>query len=115
MIIITQIILFILLAFIVLFLQRFLSKSLNLALIIGFIIASIFVFFPTLLNNIASLFGIGRGVDFVFYMTIPLLAIVAIRSGLSARKNSNKIVKLTRAEAIEKFKERYPNLRNKTG
>jgi hypothetical protein len=107
MIIITQLILFVLLGLIVIFLQRFFSKNINLALIVGFIIASIFVFFPKVLSEVAAAFGIGRGVDFAFYITIPLIAIVAIRSGLSARRNGSKIVQLTRVEAIEKFKLRY--------
>ncbi len=107
MIILLQILLFILIALVVIYLQRFLSKSLNLIAILGFVVSSAFVFFPVLLTQVASFFGIGRGVDFAFYLIIPVIAIVAIRSGLSARKNSDKIVQLTRAEALENFKRTY--------
>ena len=109
MIIVVQIFLFILIAIIILYLLRFLSKSVNFILLIAFVAASIFVFFPALLSKVAQFFGIGRGVDFAFYIIIPLVAIVAVKSGLNSRKNRDKIVQFVRSEALENFKKQYPS------
>jgi hypothetical protein len=89
------------------------SKSVNFMLLIAFVASSIFVFFPALLSRLASFFGIGRGVDFAFYIIIPLIAIVAIRTGLSSRKNRDKIVQFVRAEAIDNFKKELNAKSNK--
>lgn len=103
MTIILQITLFTLGGIFILYLQRFLKNGLNFILLILFIAFSVVVFFPDILNTVASFFGIGRGVDLVFYLTIPIIAIITLRQSLAIKKNSEKITELTRNQTIDDF------------
>ncbi|MCX6131978.1 MAG: DUF2304 domain-containing protein [Proteobacteria bacterium] len=65
-----------------------------------------FSFFPTLIQSMASVLGVGRGADFLLYLTV--LAVISL-SGIVVVKNrqqEEKIVNLTRYIALQESQTR---------
>jgi hypothetical protein len=102
-----QLLLFTLGGLFLLYLQRFLNGNLNLLLLLSFIIFGVFVFSPDGLNLIAEYIGIGRGVDVIIYLAIPIISIISIKQSLAIKQNSEKLAEITRSQAVKDFKEEY--------
>ena len=60
----------------------------------------ILIAFPELSTSIAHLFGIGRGVDFLFYIAHLLVIVVLVHQYQKQQDQDRKIVKLLREMAI---------------
>jgi hypothetical protein len=85
------------------YLQRFLGNKLNTILMVLFLALCTFVIAPNWLNRVASIFGIGRGVDLVFYVVLPMLAIFSLRLSIKLKEQKNKTARLVRSLSINRF------------
>ena len=63
----------------------------------------IFIFFPKILNFLGEQFNIGRGVDLAFYIILPLLSIMTLRSSIRTRENTQRINKLVRQQTLDQY------------
>ncbi len=82
------------------------TQKIGISLVFGAII--LFASYPELANTIAHYFGIGRGVDFVFYLSFLTLFFFAFNLYLGLRESHEQITLLTRAFAITQS--RIPDL-----
>ena len=73
-------------------------------LAVGMIIA---VLFPGITNNIANLFGVGRGADLLLYLTVVVFIFYVLNNYLSQQKQRDEIYRLARKLAVLDAKERY--------
>jgi hypothetical protein len=64
----------------------------------------IFSFLPDLSTNVANFFGIGRGADFLFYISHIVLFFVAFLNYLQSKNIEQKWTKLIRHLAIKEAK-----------
>lgn len=64
----------------------------------------IVVFFPQILSNIASILGIGRGVDVLVYSSISILFYLIFRLYIKLEETEMEITKLVREIALRKKK-----------
>ncbi len=93
----------ILLAFILLFVyfirirSRFLDRVTGLLL---FLLAGLFIAFPDMSTRIAALFGVGRGVDLVFYFLFVFAGFVLVMLYSGMQENQRQITCLARAVAL---------------
>ncbi len=80
------------------------SRSSYIDSIIIFILlitALLFVAFPQFSTKVASLLGVGRGVDMIFYISHLFLAFIVLKLYLKVRKLNEIITKIVRTKAIE--------------
>ncbi len=66
----------------------------------GGLIISILILFPDLSTRIANFFGIGRGADFIFYLSHLLVFYVLVRQYLQYLKMNQALTTLTREIAL---------------
>jgi hypothetical protein len=59
------------------------------------------VAFPQFSTKVASLLGVGRGVDMIFYISHLFLAFIVLKLYLKVRKLNEIITKIVRTKAIE--------------
>lgn len=88
-------------ALVILYFARLRSRStdgLLVALCFGF--AALLVIRPTVATKIANLVGIGRGVDLIFYLAIPGLALMVLLLFARTRDLNSKLTLTLRELAI---------------
>src|SRR5438552_3173731 len=68
-------------------------------MIIGLLglVLCIFIFFPAFTSRMAEFFGIGRGVDFVFYLAHVFWAYIVARLYVGQQRLQYQLTELTRA------------------
>jgi small membrane protein len=82
-------------------LSRRRSRLTGRVILLGFVlILSVFILFPNITTQIANLFGVGRGTDFLFYLFALFIMYVISLLYIRLRDQDRKITKLTRALAI---------------
>jgi hypothetical protein len=64
------------------------------------IIGAVFVVFPSLANDTAKVFGVGRGADLILYFFIVLMLGIALNLHLKLRSIQDTITDLGRAIAL---------------
>lgn len=89
----------------VMFAVRFLPGDRSLAIkrlfAILFAVGAIFaILFPDVLTSIANFFGIGRGVDFLFYIFIIAVLLFAVAAVRSKARADARVTELARAVAL---------------
>ena len=62
------------------------------------------VYFPSLTNYLAILFGIGRGIDVIIYLSIAALFYLIFRLYVKLEENQKSITLLVREIAMQKRK-----------
>lgn len=67
--------------------------------------ADIAVIQPEITTTIANRFGIGRGVDFVVYLSIILIFFILFRLHLKVESISRDITELIRQRALDEIEE----------
>ena len=83
------------------FLRKTRSKGSTIVLlIIAAVAAAIFILWPDFTTRIARLLGVGRGTDFVLYISIMLFAYVIIHLFGRIRKLEQLTTELLRRDAI---------------
>lgn len=58
------------------------------------------ILFPDILTSIANFFGIGRGVDFLFYVFIIAVLLFAVAAVRSKARGDARVTELARAVAL---------------
>lgn len=66
--------------------------------------SSLILFDPELLNKVARFFGVGRGVDFVNYLFMIVVAFLLARFYLESKDQDDRITKIARELSILKAK-----------
>ncbi len=86
----------------VVFLTRFRKKIMDI-LMLGVLVlaAAVFIIWPDLTNTIAKFFGVGRGADLVFYMSILIFWFIIVKLFDRIRKLEQVITELVRKDAME--------------
>ncbi len=80
---------------------RLRSKLIDtIAVVVIFGCASVLVMHPRLATRIATLVGVGRGVDLVFYIAIPGLAFLILLLFSKLRSIEAKLTKTIRQQAL---------------
>lgn len=69
-----------------------------------FILGIVFILRPHLSQTLASFFGVGRGVDLIFYFLFILIFFLFIALFYKTRNLGKTIIDLVRAKAIEEAK-----------
>lgn len=64
------------------------------------ILATIFVWYPEATNQLAQTFGIGRGTDFVLYVSLVTIFFVLFRLHVKLESMSRDVTKLVREKAL---------------
>lgn len=62
--------------------------------------ANIIVLFPEMTNFVANVFGIGRGADFILYISVAILFYLLLRVEISIERQNRIITQLARDKAI---------------
>ncbi|HBW74411.1 MAG TPA: hypothetical protein DEF59_04090 [Candidatus Magasanikbacteria bacterium] len=105
-----QIVLFLLIAFVVLRIAaRFRAKDMGVFVFLSWLVfwslAAIVVWRPELSTEIAQVFGVGRGADFVTYIALIALFYGFFRLGVRLERQERNISKLTQALALREGEE----------
>lgn len=66
----------------------------------------ILIFWPQGVQMVARTFGIGRGSDFIFYVSIVILFNVVFRLHIKIEQMARQITKMVRKDALENASER---------
>ncbi len=70
---------------------------------------ALLILFPEIARRLASLVGIGRGVDFVIYPTVIWLVRESLVSRRRRREEEERLTELVRAVAIERARDVSPS------
>lgn len=89
----------------VVFAVRFLHGDRSLAIkrlfAVLFALGAIFaILFPDILTSIANFFGVGRGIDFLFYVFIIAVLLFAVAAVRSKARADARVTELARAVAL---------------
>jgi len=88
-------------ALVVLYFARLRSRASDmLVVMLCFGVAILLVFRPDVATNLAHVFGIGRGVDLILYLTIPGLAMMILVLFARTRDMNAKLTTVVRELAI---------------
>lgn len=69
-----------------------------------FLVGIVFILRPGISQSIASFFGVGRGVDLIFYFLFVLIFFLFIALFYKTRNLGKTIIDLVRSKAIEEAK-----------
>lgn len=69
--------------------------------ILFWLVADVFVWWPESTHLIANLFGIGRGADFVFYISIALIFYLLFRLNIKIEGLNRSLTKVVRQDALK--------------
>ena len=72
----------------------------GLVMALCFAVAALLVIRPTLATHIANVVGIGRGVDLIFYVSIPGLALMVLLLFARTRDLNLKLTAMVRENAL---------------
>lgn len=67
--------------------------------------AAVFIIWPNLTNTIAARFGVGRGADLVFYVSILIFWFVVLKLYARIRKLEQTLTQIIREDALNKAQE----------
>lgn len=84
-------------------LRNSLFDILLLFILIG--IATVFILFPDLSNDLAHSLGVGRGADLVFYTSILIFWFVVLKLYARVRKLEQTVTQIIRKEAMDEAEE----------
>jgi hypothetical protein len=76
----------------------------RLALLLAFFAAVVAVAFPTLINDLANLLGVGRGTDLILYVLVVVFVGNSIASAAQNRQLHREITHLARVIALRDAK-----------
>ncbi len=65
------------------------------------VVATVFVWYPESTNIIARTFGIGRGTDFVLYVSLVVIFFVLFRLHVKIESMSRDVTKVVRDKALD--------------
>ena len=68
---------------------------------IFWVAAGIAVWIPNILTKIANVFGIGRGADLIFYLSIIILFFIVSKIYIKIEKIERNITKLVRRDTLD--------------
>lgn len=107
-----QLVLFLLIAFIVLrIIARWRAGEMSLWTLFSWCIfwfaAAVVIWRPALSSQIAQVFGVGRGADFVTYLSLVALFYFLFRVGVRLERQERNISKLTQALALRAGEEKH--------
>ncbi|MGV3656331.1 MAG: DUF2304 family protein, partial [Chitinophagaceae bacterium] len=68
-------------------------------------LCSLLILLPSISNKVAHFFGIGRGVDLIFYFALLFLLFIIAKLYVKIRKLENIIIEIIRNEAIKNVKD----------
>lgn len=82
---------------------RHLSVPLTVVAAIVWISVLVFTWVPTLLDRVASLVGVGRGVDTAVYFSVLLLLYLVFRIFVRLEHLEDQLTRLTREDALTTY------------
>ncbi len=65
------------------------------------VVATVFVWYPEATNRVAQAFGIGRGADFVLYISLVVIFFVLFRLHVKIESMSRDVTKVVRDKALD--------------
>lgn len=84
-----------------LFVRKTRSRGFNIVLLAAAAVAAIiFILWPDVTSKIARVLGVGRGADFIFYISIMVFWYIVIHLFARIRKLEQMITELIRKDAI---------------
>ena len=85
------------------FIIRLKKRLLDIVLLTGMAVcAAVFIIWPELTNTIAIRFGVGRGADLVFYISILIFWFVILKLYARIRKLEQMLTQIIREDALNK-------------
>ena len=85
------------------FIIRLKKRLLDIVLLTGMAVCSaVFIIWPDLTNTIAVKFGVGRGADLVFYISILIFWFVILKLYARIRKLEQMLTQIIREDALNK-------------
>jgi hypothetical protein len=69
--------------------------------VLFWIVATVFVWYPEATNRLAQAFGIGRGADFVLYISLVVIFFVLFRLHVKLESMSRDVTKVVRDKALD--------------
>jgi hypothetical protein len=83
------------------FIRKTRSKGFNIVLLaLAAALSAIFILWPEVTSKIAKTLGVGRGADFIFYISIMVFWYVVVHLFARIRRLEQMITELTRKDAI---------------
>jgi small membrane protein len=83
------------------FVRKTRSKGFNILLLLSAaVVSAIFILWPEMTSKIARLLGVGRGADFVFYISIIVFWFVIVQLFSRIRKLEQKVTEIIRSDAV---------------
>jgi small membrane protein len=83
------------------FIKKTHSKGLNIVLLVlAAVISVIFILWPGVTTKLARLFGVGRGTDFLLYISIMFFSYLVVHLFARIRKLERMMTELVRKDAI---------------
>jgi len=83
------------------FVRKTRSKGFNTVLLISAaVVSGTFILWPEITSKIAKMLGVGRGADFVFYISILVFWFVIIQLFSRVRKLEQRMTEIVRRDAL---------------